>query len=610
MAIPPVRVVIQGVDQFTATIGKSLSGLKRLGSGVKSFGQSMTAGLSLPIIGFGIDATRTAGNFERSMQRVGNVTQANKEQVVQLTKQARELGATTLHSAVQSAEGMIYLGQAGFKTNQIMSALPAVLDIATVSQIELGEASDLASNILTGYGKSTTETGKLVDQLVKTTFNANTNFVQLAEAMSFVAPQASAMQVPFEQASAVIGLLSNAGIQGARAGTNLRAMLASLAKPTSEAIAVLNKLKIPKSQIVDSQGNLKDFRKVIELFGQSGATNGELITIFGRKMTAGFQAILRQGLPAFDQLTNEINNSTGASREAAKAFEDGLLGQIGALVSAFRELQLAMLVDTGLLESITNVASNLTKGLRSLSETNPTILKLVAIFASMLAVVGPVLFIVGQLIIAISAIGGAIASAGGLFALLFNPITLVIGIIVALITVLRMAGVKWSTIWKVMLIPLKPFTELARGVMKNWGRILPFFKLLFAGLKFIFKKFVNIMKPIFEPWLNLLNMILGAVKKVLNFGFGIIEKLTDTFLPDDIKQKIGFKGPSPDNAGSNFISGILGTSKESSPSSKSNDSTMLVRFENLPSGAKVEREKGNFDIEADSGRLLPAFGGY
>ena len=84
----------------------------------------------------------------------------------QLTAKAKELGSTTAFTASQAAEGMAMLGAAGFSAQQILEGIPAVLDLAAAGAIELGEASDIASNIAGGFKLSSDEIGRVADVLI------------------------------------------------------------------------------------------------------------------------------------------------------------------------------------------------------------------------------------------------------------------------------------------------------------------------------------------------------------------------------------------------------------------------------------------------------------
>ena len=113
--------------------------------------------------------------FEDSMQTIKAVTHGTDEQMKAMTKTARELGATTVFSANEAAEGMLFLSRAGFTASQNIEAIPHVLNLAAASATELGEAADWTSNIMKAFGLSTSETQRTVDVLVNTTNSANTD---------------------------------------------------------------------------------------------------------------------------------------------------------------------------------------------------------------------------------------------------------------------------------------------------------------------------------------------------------------------------------------------------------------------------------------------------
>lgn len=156
-------------------------------------------------------AIKTAANFEASMSRVSAITGATTEQFEALEKQAMELGATTVFSASQAAEGMSFLAMAGFDTNEILAAMPGVLNLAAAGQMDLARASDIASNILTGFQLSAEESGRVVDVMAKAMTTANTNIEQLGYAMKYVAPVAASVGLSIEETAAAVGKLSDSG---------------------------------------------------------------------------------------------------------------------------------------------------------------------------------------------------------------------------------------------------------------------------------------------------------------------------------------------------------------------------------------------------------------
>ena len=84
------------------------------------------------------DSLEVAGKFEASMSRVGALSGAGETELAALSNTAKELGATTRFGATEIAEGMSYLAMAGYETNDIIDAMPGLLDVAAASQSDLG----------------------------------------------------------------------------------------------------------------------------------------------------------------------------------------------------------------------------------------------------------------------------------------------------------------------------------------------------------------------------------------------------------------------------------------------------------------------------------------
>jgi DNA-binding ferritin-like protein (Dps family) len=124
-------------------------------------------------------AVQSMAEFEASISKLGAISQASKGELQELKQKAIELGKSTMYSSSQVAEGMNYLAMAGFKTNEILKSTADVLNLATIGQMDLGRASDIASNILSGFGLKASELGIVVDVMTATITNSNTNIEQM-----------------------------------------------------------------------------------------------------------------------------------------------------------------------------------------------------------------------------------------------------------------------------------------------------------------------------------------------------------------------------------------------------------------------------------------------
>ena len=155
------------------------------------------------------------------MSRVQALTRLDKgsAELAALRAQARKLGADTMFSATEAAEGQAFLGMAGFDAKQIQAAMPGLLDMAKAGDTDLGRTADIGSNILGGFGLAAEEMSRVSDVLTQTMTTSNVTLEMLGETMKYVAPQARAAGASLEEMAAMTGLLGNVGIQSSQAGT-------------------------------------------------------------------------------------------------------------------------------------------------------------------------------------------------------------------------------------------------------------------------------------------------------------------------------------------------------------------------------------------------------
>ena len=115
---------------------------------------------------------------------------------------AESLGRTTKFTATEAAEGMSFLAMAGFEAEEVISAMPGVLDLAAAGNLNLARSADIVSNVMTGFGATADETQRFVDVLTKTFISSNTNLTQLGYGMKYVAPIANDLGIAVEDTAA------------------------------------------------------------------------------------------------------------------------------------------------------------------------------------------------------------------------------------------------------------------------------------------------------------------------------------------------------------------------------------------------------------------------
>jgi len=294
------------------------------------------------LIGFSV---RTTAEFEQAMSRVGALARATDEEMALLSRTARELGASTVFSASQAAEGMSYLAMAGFSVQEIVEAMPGLLDTAAAAQSGLGVTADIVSNILSGFQLEARETTRIADVLTATFTSSNTTLEMLGDTMSYVAPVAAALGISIEDVAAMTGRLGDVGIQGQRAGTALRAIFTRLASPSGEAAHLIQELGI---QITDSSGNMLPFIDILRQIETATQNMGSaqrsavLTTLVGMEAVSAFSALLDVGADNIQSYADELRASAGVAQEVASRQLDNLKGALEELGGAFEEAQISI----------------------------------------------------------------------------------------------------------------------------------------------------------------------------------------------------------------------------------------------------------------------------
>lgn len=304
--------------------------------------------------------------FETSMSQVAAITGATKAELESLRDVAKELGSTTEFSAAQAADGLRFLGMAGFNAAESIAAIPAVLDLATAASIGLAESADIASNVLSGFGLEAGAAAEVADVLAAASSRANTSVSQLGNAMSTVAPISAALGIDLADTAAAIGVLSDAGIQGERAGTALRGVLASLAGPTSQAQEALAQYGITAAQVNPETQSLT---QIFGLLAERGLSTADAMTIFGREAASG-ALVLTEAAERVGEFGEELRGAEGAASDMASIMRDNLGGATNSAISALQGLIIA-LGEAGLttiLIAALDAATALVRGLTMLVE--------------------------------------------------------------------------------------------------------------------------------------------------------------------------------------------------------------------------------------------------
>lgn len=331
------------------TVGKKLEEvgdkISNISKKIDNLGSTLTTTLTLPVLAIGTAAITTGNDFEAQMSRVQAIAGATGEELDKLTQQAMDLGAETSFSASEVAEGMENLASAGFTTEEIMKAMPGLLDLAASSGAELATSSEIAASAIRGFGLDASEAGHVADVFAKAAARTNAQTEDMGEAMKYVAPVAKTVGLSIEETAAAIGIMSDAGIKGSQAGTTLRSGLVRIIKPTKQVYTAMEQLGV---EFYDNNGKMKSLTEIIDDLKKSTkdlsdeAKNQALAQIFGTEALSGMLALVNRGADDLDDMTKSFENCDGAASEMADIMLDNTSGALESLSGSLETAGIAI----------------------------------------------------------------------------------------------------------------------------------------------------------------------------------------------------------------------------------------------------------------------------
>ena len=336
-----VQVVVQG-EKDLQKVGKTAD------KSTKSFGK-MAAGVVSATAAFNAinkaigSAINTFKKFEFEMAKVKAITGSSEKDFKKLTNTAQQLGRSTFFTASQVAELQVAYGKLGFTTSEILDAQEATLMLATATQSDLGRAAVVAGAAVRGFALDASETQRVVDVMAVSFTSSALDIEKFQTSMTKVAPIASAAGISIETTTAIMGTLTDAGIEASIAGTSLRNIFLKMQDPASD---LTKKLGFT----VNSSADLE---RALTKLNDEGLSNAEMMELVDLRQVAAFTTMIN-GTENVLSLTDSLEDANGEAQKMADIMGDTLEGDILRAKSAWEGLEIAFI----------GGSSNISKSLR------------------------------------------------------------------------------------------------------------------------------------------------------------------------------------------------------------------------------------------------------
>lgn len=527
--------------------------LKDVGSNIEGAGKKLLP-VTATVTALGTASVKTAADFEAAMSKVAAVSGATGSDLEALTKKAREMGSKTKFSASEAAEAMNYMAMAGWKTEDMLSGIEGVMNLAAASGEDLATTSDIVTDALTAFGLSAQDSGHFADVLAAASSNANTNVSMMGETFKYCAPIAGALGFSVEDTAEAIGLMANAGIKSTQAGTSLRTIMTNLSGEVKICGESIGEVTVATT---NADGSMRDLSDILAdcRAAFAGLSESEKAaaaeSLVGKNAMSGFLALMNAGEGDIAKLSGAIDNCNGAAQSMADTMNNNLEGQLTILKSQLQELAIsfgeillpAVKKIVGWVQGFIDVLNSLPDGVK---ETIVTVALIAAALGPVLIIIGKIITAVGTIMTIVPKVVGVIKAVKTAFlalnaTMLANPIVLIIAAIAALVAAFiylwnncdefRQFWIDlWESIKQIAVAvweALKEFFVAAWEFIKTtaetvWNALAGFFTGLWEGIKNTFTTVVNAISTFLSTMWNTIKSVAETIWNAISTFFTTI----------------------------------------------------------------------------------------
>jgi len=365
-----VRELEQSTGRSQRNVGNYASAFKSVGREIMS-SIGTFVGVSAAIsalsrgVRSGIDIVRNFGQANADLAAVLGVTASETKA---LQQQQKDLGATTVFSATQIAEAQKELAKLGQTQEQILKTTPGLLSLSAATGEDLATSAEVLAKTLNQFQLDASQSNRVVDVMAKSFSATSLDLEKFNESMKLAAPIANAAGLELEATTALIGELTNAGIQGSLAGTGLRNLLGKLSDGSSALSKSLGFTVNNSESLVRAFKELKE--RNIDLTEATELTD--------ERSKAAFITLIN-GVDNVKDLEEAFKNAGGAARTMAETQLNTLEGDIKLLNSAWEAAVLEFSNGGSVLRSLTQSLTSFVLVIKENSEGIKSFLRITSL---------------------------------------------------------------------------------------------------------------------------------------------------------------------------------------------------------------------------------------
>ncbi|WP_271005134.1 phage tail tape measure protein [Listeria seeligeri] len=420
------NINVKGLDSSIVKVEQFGNMLEKSGQKLTKAGTAMTVGFTAPIVAGMVKSTKAYLDFDNEVTEVNSLLRESRESAkefgdryTQVFDYAQKASVKYGVASEQTMLGMKEMVKKGYDINQTMASMPAIFNAARASGDDFETVMSVTTSTLEQFGmiskdtnKQMEYTNKVADVLTYVADKTAAGFSDMGTAMNYVGPISHSLGYSLTDTAAAVGLLSNRGIEGQKAGTGLRGMLTSLLKPSKSAAEAMSAVGLT---IEDNNGNMKTLPTLLDDINEKTKKmtktqkNSFLTMVFGREPLSAVNTLLEAGGDSLRKYSKGADEANGYTKEVADNMRKA--GKFG--VDQFKASLEVLEQNVGqkLMPALTPIIEWANKMIDKFNDLSGAQQQSIIKWAGILAATGPVLMIGGKLV---SMTGGLIKGFAGL----------------------------------------------------------------------------------------------------------------------------------------------------------------------------------------------------
>ncbi|EIA4161102.1 phage tail tape measure protein [Listeria monocytogenes] len=420
------NINVKGLDSSIVKVEQFGNMLEKSGQKLTKVGTAMTVGFTAPIVAGMVKSTKAYLDFDNEVTEVNSLLRESGESAkefgdryTQVFDYAQKASVKYGVASEQTMLGMKEMVKKGYDINQTMASMPAIFNAARASGDDFETVMSVTTSTLEQFGmiskdtnKQMEYTNKVADVLTYVADKTAAGFSDMGTAMNYVGPISHSLGYSLTDTAAAVGLLSNRGIEGQKAGTGLRGMLTSLLKPSKSAAEAMSAVGLT---IEDNNGNMKTLPTLLDDINDKTKKmtktqkNSFLTMIFGREPLSAVNTLLEAGGDSLRKYSKGADEANGYTKQVADNMRKA--GKFG--VDQFKASLEVLEQNVGqkLMPALTPIIEWANKMIDKFNDLSGAQQQSIIKWAGILAATGPVLMIGGKLV---SMTGGLIKGFAGL----------------------------------------------------------------------------------------------------------------------------------------------------------------------------------------------------